>query len=112
MKKRYFRLAKGIAVKSPDCRRYRLGAVGIRKDGTIVMSKNIPNRLPEPSAHAEARLSRKLDRGAMVYVVRIDREGALTTARPCKTCQKIMRIRGVKRCYYSISESEYGAMVF
>ena len=110
--KRFFRRARKVAAKGKDCRSYRLGAVGVRRDGTIVKSKNIPNRLPEPSAHAEARLTRKLDRGAVVYVVRIDREGCLTSARPCASCRHIMKVRGVKRCYYSINEIEYGVIRF
>jgi len=110
--KKYFRLAKKVAAKGDDCRSYRLGAVGVRKDGAIVKSKNIPNRFPEPAAHAEARVCRKLDQGARVYVVRIDRQGYLTIARPCDDCQRVMRRRGVKRCYYSMSENEYGVMIF
>ncbi len=110
--KQYFRIAKKVAAKGKDCRSYRLGAVGVRKDGVIVKSKNIPNRQPEPAAHAEFRLCKKLDQGARVYVVRIDRQGYLTTARPCSACQRVMRGKGVKRCYYSISETEYGVLIF
>lgn len=110
--KRYFRLAKKVAARGKDCRSYRLGAVGVRKDGTVVKSKNIPNRLPEPAAHAEARVCRKLDKGSQVYVVRIDRKNNLTLARPCCVCQRMMRARNIKRCYYSISENEYGVIIF
>ena len=110
--KRFFRRAKKVAAKGKDCRSYRLGAVGVRRDGTIVTAKNIPNRYPEAQAHAEARLTKKLDRGSVVYVVRIDRKNKLATARPCKTCQRIMKGRGVTRCYYSIAEHEYGVLIF
>ncbi len=110
--KKYFRLAKKVAAKGKDCRSYRLGAVGVRKDGAIVKSRNIPNRLPASGAHAEARVCKKIDRGATLYVVRIDRKGKLAMARPCSMCQRLMRVRGVKRCYYSISETEYGVMIF
>ncbi len=110
--KRHFRLAKKMAAKSKDCRSYRLGAVGIRRDGTLVKSHNIPSILPASTAHAEARLCKKLDKGGTVYVVRIDREGKLAMARPCNVCQRLMRGRRVKRCYYSISESEYGVLIF
>jgi tRNA(Arg) A34 adenosine deaminase TadA len=110
MKKRYFRLAKRVAIKGDDCRQFRLGAVGIRRDGTIVASRNIPNREPEPQAHAEARLTKKLDHGAIVYVVRVARSGKLTIARPCKSCRRAMKHRGVTKCYYSINENEYGVI--
>ena len=94
-----------------DCRRYRLGAVGIRKDGAIVVSRNIPTRYPEPSAHAESRLARKLDRGAIVYVVRITASGKLTLARPCVSCIRILKSKGVKKVFYSINEKEYGCVI-
>ncbi len=107
--KRFFRLAKDIAIKN-DCRQYRFGAVGIRTDGTMVFSRNIPTRHPEPKAHAESRVVRKLNRGSIVYVVRIDRKNNLTMARPCKHCQRIMKSKGIKRCYYSISNKEFGVL--
>lgn len=110
---RYFRMAKKAALNGDSKevkRRYRLGAIGIRSDGAIVCSNNIPTQLPEKNAHAEARLTRKLDYGAIVYVVRILSNGRLAMARPCKHCEGIMRVRGVKQCYYSISEEEYGVI--
>ncbi len=109
--KRFFRLAKQLAIKD-DCRQYRFGAVGIRKDGTIVYSRNIPTRCPEPKAHAESRVVRKLNKNSVIYVVRIDRNNKLTTARPCKDCQRIMKSKGVKKCFYSISDKEYGVLLW
>lgn len=112
MRKRFFKLAKAVAVKSKDCRQFRLGAVGVRSEGTIVTSCNIPNRHPEPQAHAEARLVKKLNKGATVYVVRVSRKGTLTMARPCPTCLSLLKRRGIKKCYYSISKNEYGVIKF
>jgi tRNA(Arg) A34 adenosine deaminase TadA len=108
---RYFRLAKTIALKG-DNRKYRLGAVGIRTDGAIVTASNIPSRQPHAKAHAEARLTKKLNRGSEVFVVRILRSGMLDNAHPCMKCQKAMRLRGVRRAYYSISNDEYGVINF
>ncbi len=93
-------------------RQYWIGAVGIRKDGATVTSNNVPCRLQEPAAHAEYRLCRKLDRGAIVFVVRVKRSGGLALARPCKSCREIMRVRGVRKCYYSISNNEYGVLTY
>lgn len=110
---RYFRLAKQVALKGDTLeakRQYRLGAIGIRSDGATVTASNIPNRKPEPRAHAETRLARKLDWGSTVYVVRILSDGTLAMSRPCKRCQNAMRLRGVKCCYYSINDSEYGVI--
>jgi len=115
MMPQYFRLAKRVALRGDTFearRRYRLGAVGTRSDGAIVTASNIPNRKPEPRAHAETRLARKLDWGSVVYVARIHSNGSLAIARPCKHCQSAMRLRGVKRCYYSINDTEYGVIDF
>jgi len=109
--KRYFRLAKCVAIRGRSTRHYRLGAVGIRQDGTIVTANNICTRCPESRAHAEARLTRKLDYNSIVYVVRVLSDGTFAMAKPCRNCQKIMRLRGVKRCYYTINNAEYGVML-
>lgn len=108
--KRFFRLAKKVAIKGDSKRQHRLGAVGIRSDGVIVKSNNLPNRFPEPQAHAEARVVKKLGWGGLIYVVRVKRNGELALARPCSSCQRIMRLNGVTRCYYSISDTEYGVI--
>jgi tRNA(Arg) A34 adenosine deaminase TadA len=110
---KYFRVARQVATRgdAKDAKRhYRLGAVGIRTDGTVVMSSNVPCRHPEKLAHAEARVVKKLDFGSEVFVVRIDSEGLLKNARPCKSCQGLLRLRGIKQCYYSISETEFGVL--
>jgi len=110
---KYFRLARQVATKGDThevVRQYKLGAVGIRTDGAIVASSNVPHRTPEPRAHAEARLVRKLDWGSTVYVVRIKSDGTLATARPCKKCISAMRLKGVRQCYYSMSETEWGVL--
>ena len=109
---RFFNLARGMAVSGDTIRKYRLGAVGVRKDGAIVTSRNLSTRVPEPNAHAERRLVKKLDSGATVFVVRVLSDGSLTLARPCPNCQKAMRGRGVKKCFYSITNNEYGVIKF
>ena len=54
-------------------------------------------------------LSKKLDVGSVVYVIRIKRgDKKVCLAKPCKTCIVKMRARGVKKIYYSISEDENG----
>jgi len=110
---KYFKMARQAATKGDTkeaSRRYRLAAVGVRTDGAVVTSSNLPNRTPEPRAHAEARVARKLDWGSTVYVVRIKRDGTLGMARPCKQCQAAMRLKGVRYCHYSISENETGKL--
>lgn len=111
--RKFFRLARKAAESgdSKDAKRtYRVGAVGVRTDGAIVTSSNICTRKPKPSAHAEARLTRKLNVGSVVYVVRIARDNRLLPARPCRSCRGIMSTRRISRCYYSISDNEYGIL--
>lgn len=105
-------LAKQVAVKGSRIRRHRIGALGVRADGAIVKSPNICNRLPEPQAHAEARVCKKMDWGGIVYVVRVLRSGSLALARPCANCVATMRNSGVRRCYYSINDNEIGVLCF
>lgn len=110
MYKRYFREAKEIATKGSKIRQHRIGAIGIRRDGVIVKSNNLPNRAPEPTAHAEHRLMKKMGYGGVVYVVRVLRNGMLTMAKPCKTCEAVMRFSGISKVYYSITSTEYGVL--
>lgn len=94
-----------------------VGAVGIRSDGVIVASPNGPAKIRENTsergyfaeAHAEFRISYKLDVGSTVYVIRLRRgDKKVRLAKPCETCQTVMRAKGVKRVYYSISEDRKG----
>lgn len=108
-----FRRARAVALKGDAKgvrRKYRLGAVGVRSDGAIVTANNLSCRKPTPYAHAEARLVRKLDFGSTVFVVRIQRDGSVVNAKPCKDCEIAMRLRGVEVCYYTISTTEYGVL--
>jgi tRNA(Arg) A34 adenosine deaminase TadA len=111
--KKYFKIAKAVAAtarRNGVVRKYRIGAVGIRRDGTLVAAANLPTPLPNDRAHAEARLCRKLDVGSVVYVARIDAKGLFRCARPCGRCLGKMRSRGVKRCFYTIKDAEYGVI--
>lgn len=92
-----------------DKRTYLLGAVGIRSDGVMVKSFNGSTVYPVPAAHAEQRLSRKLNVGSVVYVARIRMgDGKFALAKPCKNCQNVLRSRGVKRIYYTKNSKEFG----
>jgi len=107
---KYFQVAKIAAIKRCDKRKYKLAALGVRTDGAIVIATNLPCRQPEKAAHAEARLARKLDQGAEVFIVRVLKCGTLANARPCANCQTTLWRHGVKHVYYSISSGEYGVM--
>jgi len=99
-----------------DWRGFWLGAVGIRKDGTMVYSKNgtffstaVDDYQAIPQVHAEGRVLRKMDFGGTLYVARVSREDrSLKMARPCRMCQVRIKSKGIKKVYYTINNKQYG----
>jgi len=92
-------------------RSFLLGAVGIRNDGVIVMSRNISATDHAPRHHAEARLSRKLTPKSVVWVARVSRkDGGWAMARPCQGCQMRMKMVGVEKVIYTIAPDEWGVL--
>lgn len=106
-----------------DRRGFYVGSIGIREDGAKVHSKNsaiieTQNRHPQsqffiyrrfPQAHAESKLVQKLGFYGTVYVARVARGSQqLAMARPCSTCQQILKAYKVKKVYYTISPTEWG----
>ena len=109
----YLYLAASYARADEDPRKaYRFGGIAVRADGVAVRSRNGSAQGPVPEHHCEARLCRKLTPGSTVYVARVSRLGDWALARPCGNCERLMRNRGVLRCYYTIAPDEYGVMVF
>jgi len=113
--RRHLELAAEVAV-CDDRREHRIGAVGLRADGAVVTARNgsCPNGLRAPSAHAEARLARKLDWGSIVFVARASKNGDLALAEPCKRCRQVLRQRGVAKVYYSMDPEAggFGSIMF
>jgi deoxycytidylate deaminase len=109
---RYFELAAKAATKKKDTREHLLGAVGIRSDGALVSACNgsVRGAGKFGPSHAEVRLSRKLDVGSTVFVCRVAGFGNWLLSKPCPNCERTLRNRGIKRVYYTISNSEYGVM--
>jgi hypothetical protein len=108
-----FRLAKKIAISKKDKRGFLVGAVAIRKDGTIVKACNSPHmgESQNPKAHAEYKLAKKLDKYAVVYVLRVRRgDGSVGLAKPCPDCERTLRSKKVTKVFYSISDNEYGVL--
>jgi tRNA(Arg) A34 adenosine deaminase TadA len=89
------------------------GAVGVRKDGCIVVARNATSRAqPIPEAHAETRVLRKMDRGGEVYVARVMRAtDEWGMSRPCPRCMAALRARRVARVWYTVSEGMYESIV-
>ena len=95
-----------------DRRSYAVGALAIRADGASTSSRNEAATTPQRTAHAEYRVLRKAGLGAVLYVSRIRRDGSFGVARPCSSCMSVMHSHKVRRCYYSISDTVYGVIVF
>lgn len=93
-------------------RAYRFAVIGIRSDGAIVRSRNLSTKVPEHRAHAESRIVRKLDVGAIIYIARILKNGSAAMARPCIKCENVLRAHGIKKAYYTIAHKEYGVLEF
>jgi len=99
-----------------DWRGFWIGAVGIRKDGTMVFSKNgaffsttVNDYQAVPEVHAEGRVLRKMDFGGTLYVARVARKDrSLQMARPCGMCQVKIRSKGIKKVYYTINDKQFG----
>lgn len=106
----YLEIAGRKAAKKND-RTWLLGAVGIRADGTIVTSINGSVAIPTRQAHAEYRLTKKLDAGSVVYVARVRKDsGEFGMAKPCANCEKALRDRKVRKVYYTIGPNEFGVL--
>lgn len=87
-----------------DPRVHCLGAVGIRRDGAIVRSRNASAQAKFPRAHAESRLVEKLGKDGIVFVCRVRKNGEYGMAKPCTLCQIRLRQAKVQRVYYTTDE--------
>ena len=101
-------LAAAVALGNKSKKNFLLAAVVQRKDGVVVISVNSMTEIPAPSGHAEARAIRKADTGSTLYVARVTRDGKWAMSKPCKTCQTLIRNKGIKKVYYTIGQNEYG----
>ena len=105
--------AASAAIRNKDNRTFLLGAIGLRADGVFVSSRNIPSLEAtfECKHHAETRLARKLTPGSTVWVARVTRkDGFWAMAKPCRRCERRLRISGVSRIVYTIGPNEWGVI--
>lgn len=121
MKKRYFLAAKAVALTSKG--KYRLGTVVVKHGRIIAARCNSYSKTHSalakftefPFQHAETAAliaaGSASSRGCEVYVCRLDRQGNICMARPCKeVCEPYMREAGVSTAYYTIDNCSYGTM--
>lgn len=70
----------------------------------------------EANMHAEIACMNRIRaediRGADLAVARVLANGNLANSKPCDNCERVMISKGVRRCYYSINEEEYGELRF
>lgn len=97
----YLDLAAQVAVIKDDSRTYRHGGVGLRRDGVLVAASNGSPQFPEPLAHCEARLCRKLGKHGVVFLVRVLADGSWGNTFPCSKCQILLMNKKVKVGYFS-----------
>ena len=57
------------------------------------------------SAHAEARLARKLDVGSKVFVTRVNKRGDWRLARPCPNCFRVLWAKGVQTIWWTTGKN-------
>ena len=104
-KKKMFNLASKVAIKRIDRRDFFIAAIAERSDGVVVVSRNEAAMTRLAEIHAEARVSKKLDYGAVVYVVRMVKvkkgNPEFAMAKPCYSCQKFLKSKKVKKVYFT-----------
>lgn len=105
---KYLDLAVRIAKGGSEDRNYMIGCVGVRTDGAVVVAYNSWTKEPEHAAHAEFKTIKKSNTGTVLYVGRCLRSGVWACAKPCIKCQILIRNKGIKRVYYTISDRTYG----
>lgn len=97
-------------------------SVGFNKPGMnsfVQHFQNITKQRWCSTTHAEQdailRVRNSIDLTcSKIFVVRIRKEksplGNMGLARPCPICQEVIRQYGIKRAYYTISDTEYGVL--
>ena len=104
---KYLYLAAKTAISKRDERSFLIGAIAIRNDNVIVRSSNGPSKEPCANAHAEARLSKKIDNNSIIYVARVLKNGNWALAKPCPGCINFLKRRKVKRIYFTTGPNSW-----
>lgn len=113
--KKFLELAAKISRWHADrasTKSFHLAAVATRDDGAFVFAYNGSTDTRIDKAHAENRLTRKLDQGATVYVARTLADGSWGCSKPCPNCRRVLRRAKVKRVFYTIGPNEWGCLDF
>lgn len=123
MNRRYFELAANVAAQG-NFYNYKHGAVLVKGGSVINTAHNecVHSKLADRfkkhdgwgTRHAELNvclgIDRKVTNDSDIYVVRISKQGEPRNSKPCAMCMDTMKFVGVRRVYYSISETQYGVI--
>ena len=120
--KAYFRAAKAVSELS-DYPRHKLGCVVVKGHRIISSACNSRSKCHPIQAkldtekygvecpgkcHAEISallplIRDKVDlRNASIYIFREHKDGTLAMAKPCSSCQKMIRQMKIRKCFYTI----------
>lgn len=67
----------------------------------MVTSVNRATCEPNPACHAESRVLRKAGKRATLWVLRFTRDGKLSMAKPCESCETLIRMQQVREVNFS-----------
>jgi deoxycytidylate deaminase len=117
---RFLEAAYAVALAGPGVggrsgKSFRLGAVIVDRRRVLMARHNclkthtkLSSYSPWPFLHAEsyAILSLGLENceGKSLYVVRVQRDGKLGIAKPCHSCNRLIKDVGIANVYYSTYE--------
>ena len=120
--KAYFRAAKAVSELS-DYPRHKLGCVVVKGHRVVSSGHNHKHKCHPLQAkldtekyevscpgklHAEIMallplIRDKVDlKGTAIYIYRQHKNGTLAMARPCSSCQKVIKELGIKKVFYTI----------
>jgi cytidine deaminase len=101
--------AAKLACTCTENKNFLVACIAQRKDGVFVFATNSRVRVPEASAHSEAKCLKKAGHGAILWVVRVLRKDRKTwaMAKPCSSCATLIRNKKVKRVYYTVGPNQY-----
>ena len=103
---------------------YRLAAIMVNKKG-IIVSKGTNSYKTHPLFkkfykypyhHAEGsciinRGINNIDSSDIIFVARVGKKDTLLLAKPCKSCQELIRFVGIREVYYSNANGVFEKMI-
>lgn len=109
---------KAVELALENGRGFHVAAILQRKRKTVKICTNTLKTHPKyhrqaksghyiASMHAEMNACRFAKPGDTLYVLRVNKEGRLTMARPCALCQDAIKEAQISRCYYTNWEGQW-----